>query len=45
MEGNNVKEHIEKMKELHNSFSDSKKPEWLTFEEILKYEELMINNK
>ncbi|GAB6462292.1 hypothetical protein bcgnr5390_11000 [Bacillus luti] len=45
LEGNNVKEHIEKMKELHNSFSDSKKPEWLTFEEILKYEESMSNNK
>lgn len=36
------KEHIQKMKDLHNSFSDDAKPEWLTYEQILKYEELMV---
>lgn len=35
--------HIEKMKKLHNSFPDDKKPEWLTWEEILEYEKLMTN--
>lgn len=41
----NEKEQIEKMKELYNSFKDDKKPEWLTYEQILEYEKLMINNK
>lgn len=40
----NEKEQIKKMKELWNSFSDDKKPEWLTYEQILVYEKLMINN-
>lgn len=35
-------EQINKMKELYNSFSDDKKPEWLTLEQILQYEKLMI---
>jgi hypothetical protein len=39
------KAQIEKMKELHNSFADDAKPEWLTFDQILKYEQLMINSK
>jgi hypothetical protein len=34
--------HIDKMKELYNSFSNDEKPEWLTYEQILKYEEAMI---
>lgn len=38
-------EHISKMKELYNGFSDEEKPEWLTYEQILKYEKLMINSK
>lgn len=38
----NEKEQIEKMKKLYNSFSDDKKPEWLTYEQILQYEKLMI---
>lgn len=41
---NNEKEQIEKMKELYNSFSDNGKPKWLTYEQILQYEKLMINN-
>lgn len=36
-----VKEQIEKMKELHNSFPEGEKPEWLTYEGILEYEKLM----
>lgn len=40
----NEQEQIDKMKELYNSFTDDKKPEWLTYEQILEYEKLMINN-
>jgi NAD(P)H-flavin reductase len=36
-------EHINEMKKLYNSFPDDKKPEWLTYEEILNYEKAMIN--
>lgn len=36
------KEQIETMKALWNSFPDSKKPEWLTWEEIIEYENKMI---
>lgn len=36
---------IEKMKELYNSFSVNEKPEWLTYQQILQYENLMINSK
>ena len=36
------KKQIEKMKELYNSFSDDDKPEWITLEEIEKYEKEMI---
>jgi hypothetical protein len=38
------KEIIEEMKELYNSFPESEKPEWLTYEEILEYEKLMVEN-
>lgn len=38
----NEQEQINKMKELYNSFADDKKPEWLTMEQILTYEQLMI---
>ena len=38
-----VKEHIEKMKEIHNSFPEDQKPEWLTYEGILGYEKQMGN--
>ena len=31
------------MKIIHNSFSESEKPQWLTMEEIEKYELEMIN--
>lgn len=36
------KEHIEKMKALYNSFDDDKKPEWLTYDQILDFEKRMI---
>lgn len=32
---------IEMMKALHNSFAEEDKPEWLSWEDILKYEEEM----
>jgi hypothetical protein len=38
------KKHIERMKEIYNSFPDNEKPEWLTYEQILRYEALIINN-
>ncbi|MGF7535493.1 LPD11 domain-containing protein [Bacillus mexicanus] len=41
----NEKEHIDKMKELHSGFSDDRKPEWLSYEEILQYENQMISSK
>ncbi len=31
-------EQIKEMKRLYNSFTDDKKPEWLTWEQILEYE-------
>lgn len=37
----NVNEHITEMKKLYNGFSETKKPQWLTWEEILNYESLM----
>ena len=39
--GGSVSEHIEKMKELHNSFPEGQGPEWLTYEGILEYEQQM----
>lgn len=36
--------HIDEMKKLYNSFSDDKKPEWLTWEQILNYKELMVDD-
>ena len=39
--GGSVSEHIEKMKELHNSFPEGQGPEWLTYEGILEYEKQM----
>jgi len=37
----NVSEQIVKMKELFNSFNDDKKPEWITLDDILEYENKM----
>lgn len=37
-----VKEQISKMKKLHNWFPEDKKPEWLTWDEIIEYENRMI---
>jgi hypothetical protein len=34
--------HIDEMKKLYNSFPEDKKPEWLTYEQILEYEKLML---
>jgi len=34
--------HIDKMKELYDSFPEGEKPEWLTYEQILDYEKSMI---
>ena len=36
-----IDEHISEMKKLYNSFSDDKKPEWLTLDEIIEYENEM----
>lgn len=33
-----VKAHIKKMKTIWNSFTNNEKPEWLTYQEIEKYE-------
>jgi hypothetical protein len=38
-------EHINNMKQLHNSFSEDDKPEWLTMEQILEYEKQMVISK
>lgn len=35
--------HIAEMKRIWNWFPDDKKPEWLTWEQILEYEELITN--
>lgn len=35
------KSTIEEMKNIYNSFSDDKKPEWLTWNQILEYEKQM----
>lgn len=40
----NVKDHIKEMKKIHDGFEDNKKPEWLTYNEILEYEKRMQNN-
>lgn len=40
----NVKDHIKEMKKIHDGFEDNKKPEWLTYNEILEYERKMLNN-
>ena len=37
----NVEDHIKEMKKIYNGFSSDKKPEWLTYDEILEYEEKM----
>lgn len=38
-----VEDQIQMMKDLHNSFPEGHKPEWLTYEAILDYEKRMIN--
>ncbi len=37
-----MEEHIEEMKRLYNTFTDDKKPQWLTWEQILKYEKELV---
>ena len=39
----NEAEQIQEMKDRYNTFSDDKKPEWLTWDDILRYEALMCN--
>jgi hypothetical protein len=39
-----AKAQIKEMKKLYNELPENRKPEWLTYEEILEYEKLMINN-
>ena len=36
---------IDEMKKLYNIFSEDEKPEWLTYEQILDYEKLMVSEK
>lgn len=38
----NEEEQIEFMTELHNSFTEDEKPEWLTMDEIIAYSKKMI---
>lgn len=38
LSSNSIEIHIQQMKDLWNSYPDDKKPEWLTYERILKYE-------
>ena len=38
----NVKEQIELMKALWKSFASNDKPEWLSWEDILKFEKAMM---
>ena len=37
------KDQIQEMKDRYDAFTDDKKPEWLTWDDILKYENLMCN--
>ena len=39
---NNEKEQINEMKALWNKLDDDKKPMWLTWDNILNYEKLMV---
>ena len=39
----NVKDQIQTMKDLYNSFSDDKKPEWVSMEDIDNYEKEMTD--
>lgn len=40
----NEKEHIEKMKQLYNSFAEDQQPEWINMEDILRYEKEMLKD-
>lgn len=35
-------EHIKEVKKIYNWFKDDKKPEWLTWEQILEYEKELV---
>ena len=39
----NEADQIQEMKDRYNTFLDDKKPEWLTWDDILRYEILMCN--
>lgn len=36
--GGGVKDHIQNMKDLYNSFPDATKPKWISYKKILQYE-------
>jgi hypothetical protein len=40
-----IQDHIEDMTALYNSFSDDKKPEWITLEKIKEYEKQMNDDE
>ena len=42
--GNDPQQHIDRMKELWKVFPADKKPEWLTWEQLLNYEKIMCNH-
>jgi len=42
--GKNEEEHIKAMKDIWHSFSSSEKPEWLTWEQIERYEKEMLKD-
>lgn len=37
----NVKDHIDKMKKIYNSFSKNQRPQWISMGDILRYEQQM----
>ena len=38
----NPKNHIEKMRELYNSFAGDKRPQWISLEKINEYERIIF---
>lgn len=38
----NEQGQIDEMKKIYNNFTEDKKPEWLTYEQILEYEKAMV---
>lgn len=42
LHGESVESHINEMKRIYNSFTDNKKPEWITLNEITETEKQML---